>query len=121
MEFFAGFRNYNYKTNPPAKKEKKKESILMKTKIRNSISGLLFIPLLLTCFALLPRAQAETQAQAVTPQLALPGFNTADGLNALDSLTTGTFNSAFGFNTLTVNTTGTSFRCRDVHLQRRRL
>ena len=78
----------------------------MKTKIRNSISGLVLIPLVLAGFALLPRAQAETQAQAVTPQLALPGFNTADGFNALDSLTTGTFNSAFGALTLEDNTTG---------------
>src|SRR4030095_14104034 len=80
--------------------------ILMKTKIRNSISGLLFIPLLLTGFALLPRAQAETPAEGVTPELALPGFNTADGFNALDSLTTGIFNSAFGALTLENTTTG---------------
>jgi Chaperone of endosialidase len=98
--FFAGFRNHNYKTNPPGKK--RKESILMKTKIRNSISGLLFIPLLLAGFALLPRAQAE----AVTPQLALPGFNTADGFNALDSITTGTFNSGFGAFALEKTTSG---------------
>jgi Chaperone of endosialidase len=78
----------------------------MKTKIRNSISGLLFIPLLLTGFALLPRAQAETPAEGVTPELALPGFNTADGFNALDSLTTGVFNSGFGALTLEDNTTG---------------
>jgi trimeric autotransporter adhesin len=67
---------------------------------------LLVIPLVVACFALSPSAQAETPAEGVTPELALPGFNTADGLNALDSLTSGTFNSAFGFNTLTVNTTG---------------
>lgn len=53
--FFAGFRNYNYQTNPPGKK---KGSILMKTKIRNSISGLLLIPLVLACFAVLPSVQA---------------------------------------------------------------
>jgi trimeric autotransporter adhesin len=64
--------------------------------------GLLLIPLLLACFALLPKAQAEE----VTPQLALPGFNTADGFNALDSLTTGIFNSAFGALTLEDTTTG---------------
>jgi len=38
--------------------------------------GFLLIPLVLAGFALLPRAQAETQAEAVTPELALPGFNT---------------------------------------------
>jgi len=78
----------------------------MKTKIRNSISGLLVIPLVLAGFALLPRAQAETQAEGVTPELALPGFNTADGFNALDSLTSGVFNSAFGALALEDNTTG---------------
>jgi len=78
----------------------------MKPLIKLKTTTLLVIPLVLAGFALLPRAQAETQAQAVTPQLALPGFNTADGFNALDSLTTGTFNSAFGALTLEDNTTG---------------
>jgi Chaperone of endosialidase len=78
----------------------------MKTKVRNSISGLLFIPLLLACFALLPRAQAETPAEGVTPQVALPGFNTADGFHALDSITSGIFNSAFGAFALEDDTSG---------------
>jgi hypothetical protein len=52
---------------------RKKESILMKTKIRNSISGLFFIPLLLCGFALLPSVQA---APDPAPP---PGANTRDG------------------------------------------
>jgi hypothetical protein len=59
----------------------------------------LVIPVLLACFALLPRAQA-------TPDTALPGFNTADGTNALGSVTTGVANSAFGWFSLFSNTDG---------------
>ena len=59
------------------------------------------IPLLLACFALLPRAQA-------TPETALPGANTADGLNALASVTTGTANTAVGWFSLRNNTDGSS-------------
>jgi len=78
----------------------------MKPLIKLKTTTLLVIPLVLAGFALLPRAQAETPAEGVTPELALPGFNTADGFNALDSLTTGIFNSAFGALTLEDNTTG---------------
>jgi Chaperone of endosialidase len=95
--FFADFRNNNYKTNPL---EKKKESFLMKTKIRNSISGLLLIPPVLACFALLPRVQA---APDPAPP---PGANTADGAGALAHVTTGNFNTAFGTNALNSLTTG---------------
>jgi hypothetical protein len=48
---------------------------------------------LLVCFALLPKAPAA-------PETALPGFNTADGQNALLRLTTGTFNTAIGFDSV---------------------
>jgi hypothetical protein len=50
----------------------------------------------LVCFGLLPGANAVEPAAPV-PNPALAGGNTADGQNALLSLTTGTFNSAFGF------------------------
>jgi hypothetical protein len=62
MEFFVGFRNYNYQISTG----RKKESILMKTEVRNSISGLLLIPHLLACFAAVfisatPSASASDQ------------------------------------------------------------
>jgi endosialidase-like protein len=57
----------------------------------------------LACFALLPGAQA---GDAPTPELALPGFNTADGFNALINVTTGVFNSAFGAKALQADTSG---------------
>src|SRR6267378_7166968 len=59
-------------------------------KSRNTI--LIAILSALACFAFLPGAKA---AGPEAPALA--GGNTADGQNALLSLTTGTYNSAFGF------------------------
>jgi len=53
---------------------------------------LLLITLTLHCFALLPQAQAV----APPPDGGYPGFNTAEGQNALFSLTTGTGNTAVG-------------------------
>ena len=53
----------------------------------------------LVCFSLLLKAQAA-------PDLALPGFNTADGDHALFSVTAGVANSAFGWYALSANTDG---------------
>ena len=79
----------------------------------------LFIAGVLACFELLPQAQAAPEGPAApqapqarqqapagpeippgaptAPQVALPGFNTADGASALASVTTGAANSAFGW------------------------
>jgi hypothetical protein len=64
--------------------------------------SLVVIPLMLVWFAPSPTAQGQTP----TPDMAVLGFNTADGLNALTSVTSGIYNSAFGFNALTADTTG---------------
>jgi Chaperone of endosialidase len=64
--------------------------------------GSLIIPLVLVCFALLPGVQAVVPA----PDGGYPGGNTAEGQNALFSLTTGGFNAAVGFLSLRSNTTG---------------
>jgi trimeric autotransporter adhesin len=56
------------------------------------------IPLVLACFALLPAARA--QLPPPVPDGGYPGFNTAEGFNALLSVSSGTFNTALGFNTL---------------------
>ena len=77
--------------------------------ISNSINhlpsrcSLIFVSLVLT-WAFLPRAGAVTPA----PDGGYPGFNTAEGDNALQSLTSGTSNTAIGFDALFSNTTGSN-------------
>ena len=68
----------------------------MKTKIRNSINGLLLIPLVLACFALLPRAQGTPDPGAVGGG----NSNAADGFGALNATVSGINNSGFGANAL---------------------
>src|SRR6266487_5277027 len=84
----------------------------MKTKtsfITNSMSrsplryGLFLIPLVLAAFALSPTAQAQLSPP---PDGGYDGNNTAEGTDALFSLTTGTDNTAVGFDALFSNTTG---------------
>jgi hypothetical protein len=76
--------------------------------LRKSIGGsplrLAFLPILIACFALAPRAQAVVPA----PDGGYPGGNTAEGTNALFSLTTGVWNTALGFQALYHDTTGYS-------------
>src|SRR5437667_9034101 len=82
----------------------------MKQSIKLKTTTLLVIPLVLACFALLPRAQAATPelSPAPAPDGFYNGFNTAEGFNALFSLTTGTFNTALGFKALRADTSGCS-------------
>jgi Chaperone of endosialidase len=75
----------------------------------NSISrsplrcGLFLIPLVLAAFALSPTAQAQLSPP---PDGGYDGNNTAEGTDALFSLTTGTDNTALGFEALFSNTAG---------------
>jgi len=77
--------------------------------ISNSINHLpsrrllILISLVLGC-AFLPRTGAVTPA----PDGGYPGFNTAEGDGALQSLTSGTSNTAIGFDALFSNTTGSN-------------
>ena len=57
----------------------------------------------LACFGLSPTGRAVVPA----PDGGYPGFNTAEGENALFSLTIGGSNTAIGFDALYFNTTGT--------------
>src|SRR5205823_4600757 len=75
----------------------------MKMTIRNSVRGLLFIPLLLACFALLPAARAVVPA----PDGAYPGFNTAEGgPSALGQAAPGVWNTAVGQFALNLDVSG---------------
>jgi hypothetical protein len=64
--------------------------------------ALLLIPLALACFALSPTALAVSSALEGD----YPNQNTAEGTDALLSLTTGVDNTAMGFDALHSNTTG---------------
>src|SRR2546428_8832195 len=67
--------------------------------------GFLLIPLTLACFALSPAARAVDPP----PDGGYDRFNTAEGTDALFSLTTlGFFNTATGFEALFSNTTGSA-------------
>jgi len=78
--------------------------------IRDSINhlplpfALILIPLILMCAALLPEAVAVTPA----PDGGYPGFNTAEGDGALQSLTSGASNTAVGFDALFSDTAGSN-------------
>ncbi|HEY4257322.1 MAG TPA: hypothetical protein VGM66_08925 [Candidatus Udaeobacter sp.] len=61
----------------------------------------LVVTILLGCFALSPTAQAVSPP----PDGGYPGFNTAEGQNALLSLTTGAGNTGFGWYSLFANST----------------
>jgi Chaperone of endosialidase len=68
---------------------------------------LLVFPLALAWFALSPAAQAVTPA----PDGDYPGNHTAEGTNALFSLTTANNNTAIGFFALRANTSGNANTC----------
>src|SRR6266446_5602469 len=76
--------------------------------LRKSISpatagrGYILIPLLFACFALSPTARAVSPA----PDGFYPNGNTAEGVHALFSLTTGDNNTAMASGALYHNTTG---------------
>ena len=64
--------------------------------------GFLLVPLVFICFGLLPAARAVTPA----PDGGYPSNNTAEGDDALFSLTTGQDNTATGFDALYFNDAG---------------
>jgi hypothetical protein len=85
------------RANKPTGEKKRKKNTMMPHK-------LILIPLLLVCFGLAPL----TQAVNPPPDGGYPGSNTAEGTQALFSLTTGVWNTALGFQTLFSDTTGGS-------------
>jgi hypothetical protein len=74
----------------------------MKGKYMKTIPKISLFVLALTCFRLIPDAQAVMPP----PDGGYPGGNTAEGQDALLSLTTGVHNTAVGFVSLKSDTTG---------------
>src|SRR5438067_2173354 len=87
-------------------KPKTMTTLHFKKSIGRSLSwrcGLILVPLALVCFAFVQ----NTQAVNPPPDGGYPGANTAEGTDALFSLTSGIANTAVGQNALHDNTTGT--------------
>jgi hypothetical protein len=78
------------------------KSLIQLEKLTLSVVALALGCFGLACFALLPTAQAVVPP----PDGGYPGGNTAEGTNALLSLTTGQYNTAVGLNSLSTTTTG---------------
>src|SRR6478609_6879031 len=74
----------------------------MKGTINMKLQNLIHILIAIVCIGPFPNAQAVSPA----PDGGYPGGNTAEGQNALFSLTSGGFNTAVGFFSLRSNTTG---------------
>src|SRR5438034_1241761 len=70
--------------------------------MKNRSTILMAILPVLACFALLPGARAVSPA----PDGCSPNFTTAEGCDALNSLTTGAGNTALGWRSLFSDTTG---------------
>ena len=73
-----------------------------RTKTKTNILCRAFAVFELACLAFIQHAQAVSPV----PDGGYPGGNTAEGQNALFSLSSGTYNTALGFSSLRSNTTG---------------
>jgi hypothetical protein len=69
---------------------------------RSPLRAFLLIPFVLACFALSPLARAVDPL----PDGGYAAFNTAEGENALFSLTSGVANTAIGWSSLNSDTDG---------------
>jgi hypothetical protein len=81
------------------------EKELKGTKLMKTGTNIIYFALVLlalACFTLLPKAQSVSPP----PDGGYPGGNTAEGQNALKSLTDGGYNAAVGYFSLFANTTG---------------
>jgi hypothetical protein len=74
----------------------------MNRSIQCKSTAVFLIPFLLACSLILQRAQAFVPA----PDGCYSGFTTAEGCDALHSLTTGAGNTGVGWRSLFLNTTG---------------
>jgi len=85
----------------PTNREKKEFTTMSQLIHSKNFTTILVSAAAFVCIALVPKAQAVSPV----PDGGYPGGNTAEGQNALLSLTTGGFNTAVGFFSLRSNTT----------------
>jgi hypothetical protein len=98
-----GCSNANSTIQVPTQKNKYDNSTLEKSMARSTLLlAFLLISLLLICFGFSPTAKALTPE----PDGDYPNFNTAEGSNALNNVTTGSRNTALGVATLFENHRG---------------
>jgi hypothetical protein len=102
-EALCSFQIGNHKNNPPGNRKITVMHPLIwhKTAVQSLRGICLPILLVLACFGLLPTLQAVTPA----PDGSYANANTAEGANALQSLTTGIHNTALGYQSLFSDTT----------------
>ncbi len=86
----------------PLRRSLPRKAQLPRTQARWIIRGSLLIPLVLACFGFSPAMQAVNPP----PDGGYAGANTAEGTQALQSLTTGLDNTAIGYQSLFSTTTG---------------
>jgi hypothetical protein len=92
-----------FRVQGKAKTTKRKQMMKIPIKLKTKTPSLLIaLGLALACLVLLPKAQAVVPA----PDGGYPGGNTAEGQNALFSLTTGGYNTALGYFSLRSDTSG---------------
>jgi hypothetical protein len=89
----------------PREKSKKAKSKIKLMKNRNRLAIFTMILSALACLALLPQIKAAPQV-VPPPDGCYPNFTTAEGCNALGSLTTGAANTGVGWYSLFSTTTG---------------
>src|SRR5947207_13439141 len=74
----------------------------LKNHLKRAMQSLSSVAFVLVCFVIASPVQAVVPA----PDGGYPGFNTAEGQNALFSLTSGVWNTALGFQALNHDTAG---------------
>ena len=98
--FFVSFRTRNQRNQKAGKRKERAMKPLIR--FRKTTPSLFMTARVMVCFALAPIARAVVPA----PDGGYPGYNTAEGQNALLSLTSGTYNTAVGSFSLGSNTDG---------------
>ena len=102
--FFVCSESSHLKLSKHDRERERTHSMYSLIEPKTLVSRGLLIPLVLVCFAFMPQLQAAPNVSPA-PDGCYPGFTTAEGCNALSSLTSGAGNTALGWYSLFVDTT----------------